>query len=307
MMEKYIEITEIGNFSFSDLVIGMTKDECLGMLKLKGIDYLYGTTKEVVGFCIVEKQNIGATAKFDVHDRLVELTIHMYCDPDIDVKPDYEKTKEKISKLHRPRFPFRSYDENVVLHFDIRNDIVDIQLLLSECSRSNTLILDVRMGENIYSDWRNNTLNVDSLFSNYCEMISRRSLPKNNELKANKAHIPFYKSIKWQHVAIFVFCCFLVVYALNTRYQVYKDRRVDKWFGTIERLEKIDNKTNKDNKKLRTLYDALTKDGYELGSFEQFSEAMNNEGSRKLLYKTMKMDKWNVGDYNSFSKNVLGF
>ncbi len=57
-----------------------------------------------------------------------------------------------------------------------------------------------------------------------------------------------------------------------------------------------------DNKK--KLYDALSRD-YELGTFEQFSKDIEDEGKRKKLYDATSKD-YDYGDFDSFS-NQLGF
>lgn len=306
MIEKHVEITETGILSFLELVIGMTKEECVGVLRLKGISYKYGCTKEFVAFYIGNDPRINVLASFDAHDRLIEFSVTEICKADIDIKEAYEKTKEKITKIHRPEILVRPYGENVALHFDVRNSIVDIQLFLSESSGYKILCLCVRMNEEVYSDWRNKILNTDALFSNYCDLISSRSLPNNNDLKQSRVYNSFFKYIKWQHVAVLLFFLFLIVYALNTRYEVYKTRRIDKWFGTIEYLEKIDNKPSKESKYQKSLYDALTKYGYDLGTFDSFSKNVSDETKHKTLHETITRDNWDVGDYDSFSKN-LGF
>lgn len=63
---------------------------------------------------------------------------------------------------------------------------------------------------------------------------------------------------------------------------------------------------NKEDNKQKALYDALTKDGYDLGTFESFSQNVNDEAKRKTLYETITKDNWDVGDYDSFSQNLVG-
>lgn len=63
---------------------------------------------------------------------------------------------------------------------------------------------------------------------------------------------------------------------------------------------------NKENNNQKILYDALTKDGYDLGSFDQFSEKVKDEANRKILYETISKDNWDVGDYDNFSQKLSG-
>ena len=64
--------------------------------------------------------------------------------------------------------------------------------------------------------------------------------------------------------------------------------------------------SNKETNKKKVLYDELVNDGYDLGTFESFSENVNDEKKRKTLYETITKDNWDVGDYDSFSKALLG-
>ena len=54
--------------------------------------------------------------------------------------------------------------------------------------------------------------------------------------------------------------------------------------------------------KRRLLYDQLTKDNYDLGDFQSFSENLNDSVKRRSLYDAITKDNYDVGDYESFSK-----
>ena len=57
---------------------------------------------------------------------------------------------------------------------------------------------------------------------------------------------------------------------------------------------------NNDNK--RKLYDALSKD-YDMGSYEQFVEDIQDESKRKKLYDVTSKE-YDYGDYESFSRQL---
>lgn len=52
------------------------------------------------------------------------------------------------------------------------------------------------------------------------------------------------------------------------------------------------------------MYEQLTKDGYDLGSYDSFSSNLNNETKRKNLYDAITADNYDVGDYNTFSRKL---
>ena len=55
--------------------------------------------------------------------------------------------------------------------------------------------------------------------------------------------------------------------------------------------------------KRKILYDALTKDGYDVGDYDSYINNLNDESKRKSLYDAIK-DVYDVGDYDSFSRNI---
>ncbi len=58
------------------------------------------------------------------------------------------------------------------------------------------------------------------------------------------------------------------------------------------------------NDKIKTLYDAVVKDGYDVGSEDDFRAGLQNEQKRSSLYKTLTNDGYDLGDYKQFSGNV---
>ncbi len=61
-----------------------------------------------------------------------------------------------------------------------------------------------------------------------------------------------------------------------------------------------------DDTNKRKLYDALSADYSDLGSFEQFSAKVEDEGSRRKLYDAIKDEFEDIGDFDSFSKKLVG-
>lgn len=59
-----------------------------------------------------------------------------------------------------------------------------------------------------------------------------------------------------------------------------------------------------DPQKRKLLYDALTSDGYQIGSFEEFSAKLENPEKVKALYDGITKDGYNVGDYQTFYGKV---
>lgn len=59
-----------------------------------------------------------------------------------------------------------------------------------------------------------------------------------------------------------------------------------------------------DNNKRKVLYDQLTQDGYDLGNYDSFSKNLDNEGNRKNLYDAITADSYDVGDYDTFSRKL---
>lgn len=59
-----------------------------------------------------------------------------------------------------------------------------------------------------------------------------------------------------------------------------------------------------DNNKRKILYDHLIQDGYDLGDYDSFSKNLDNETKRKNLYDAITSDNYDVGDYDSFSKKL---
>lgn len=56
--------------------------------------------------------------------------------------------------------------------------------------------------------------------------------------------------------------------------------------------------------KRKTLYDALSKDGYDVGDYDSYINNLNDEAKRKSLYDAIK-DVYDIGDYDSFSRNIV--
>lgn len=57
--------------------------------------------------------------------------------------------------------------------------------------------------------------------------------------------------------------------------------------------------------KTRVLYDRLTQDGYDIGDFDSFSKNVQDEAKRKSLYETITNDGYDVGDFDSFSSKLV--
>lgn len=57
--------------------------------------------------------------------------------------------------------------------------------------------------------------------------------------------------------------------------------------------------------KTRVLYDRLTQDGYDIGDFDSFSKNVQDETKRKSLYETITNDGYDVGDFDSFSSKLV--
>lgn len=57
--------------------------------------------------------------------------------------------------------------------------------------------------------------------------------------------------------------------------------------------------------KTRVLYDRLTQDGYDIGDFDSFSKNVKDETKRKSLYETITNDGYDVGDFDSFSSKLV--
>ena len=60
-----------------------------------------------------------------------------------------------------------------------------------------------------------------------------------------------------------------------------------------------------EDNKTRVLYDRLTKDGYDIGDFDSFSKNVQDEAKRKSLYETITNDGYDVGDFDSFSSKLV--
>jgi len=54
----------------------------------------------------------------------------------------------------------------------------------------------------------------------------------------------------------------------------------------------------------QTLYNTLTKDGYDLGDYNSFSEKVSNPAKAKVLYDSITKDGYDVGDFNTFHSKV---
>lgn len=57
--------------------------------------------------------------------------------------------------------------------------------------------------------------------------------------------------------------------------------------------------------KTRVLYDRLTQDGYDIGDFDSFSKNVQDEAKRKSLYEIITNDGYDVGDFDSFSSKLV--
>ena len=60
-----------------------------------------------------------------------------------------------------------------------------------------------------------------------------------------------------------------------------------------------------EDNKTRVLYDRLTQDGYDIGDFDSFSKNVHDEAKRKSLYETITNDGYDVGDFDSFSSKLV--
>lgn len=60
-----------------------------------------------------------------------------------------------------------------------------------------------------------------------------------------------------------------------------------------------------EDNKTRVLYDRLTQDGYDIGDFDSFSKNVQDEDKRKSLYETITNDGYDVGDFDSFSSKLV--
>lgn len=58
--------------------------------------------------------------------------------------------------------------------------------------------------------------------------------------------------------------------------------------------------------KTKILYDQLTKDGYDVGDYNSFSNNVKDDNKRKTLYNTITNDGYDVGDYDTFSAKLVG-
>lgn len=60
------------------------------------------------------------------------------------------------------------------------------------------------------------------------------------------------------------------------------------------------------NDKTKILYDQLTKDGYDIGDYNSFSNNVKDDNKRKSLYDAITKDGYDVGDYDTFSAKLVG-
>ena len=60
---------------------------------------------------------------------------------------------------------------------------------------------------------------------------------------------------------------------------------------------------NGDPQKRKVLYEALTKDGYDLGTYEEYSAKLDDPAKVRALYDGIK-GKYDVGDFEVFSAKV---
>lgn len=58
--------------------------------------------------------------------------------------------------------------------------------------------------------------------------------------------------------------------------------------------------------KTKILYDQLTKDGYDIGDYNSFSNNVKDDNKRKNLYNAITKDGYDVGDYDTFSAKLVG-
>ncbi len=58
--------------------------------------------------------------------------------------------------------------------------------------------------------------------------------------------------------------------------------------------------------KRQVLYDALVKDGYDLGDFDSFSAKLDDPKKRRILHFAITKDGYDVGDLDSFELSLLG-
>lgn len=58
--------------------------------------------------------------------------------------------------------------------------------------------------------------------------------------------------------------------------------------------------------KTKILYDQLTKDGYDIGDYNSFSNNVKDDNKRKSLYDAITKDGYDVGDYDTFSAKLVG-
>ena len=60
-----------------------------------------------------------------------------------------------------------------------------------------------------------------------------------------------------------------------------------------------------EDNKTRVLYDRLTQDGYDIGDFDSFSKNVQDDAKRKSLYDRLTQDGYDVGDFDSFSGKLV--
>lgn len=60
------------------------------------------------------------------------------------------------------------------------------------------------------------------------------------------------------------------------------------------------------DKLVREIYETLKKDNYDLGDYDNFCTAIQNESARRNLYDTMMSDNYDLGDYETFNANIMG-
>lgn len=56
----------------------------------------------------------------------------------------------------------------------------------------------------------------------------------------------------------------------------------------------------------KKLYDALTSNNFDLGSYEEFNSKMDNSESRKKLYNAASENKFDLGSYDDFESKIAG-
>lgn len=54
----------------------------------------------------------------------------------------------------------------------------------------------------------------------------------------------------------------------------------------------------------KKLYDTLTKDGYDMGSYDEFTKSMTSPQSQQKLYSTLTKDGYDMGSFNDFSIGI---